>query len=370
MPKIRVLVVDDAVVIRKMLTEMLSQDADIEVVGVAANGKIALAKISQVNPDLITLDVEMPEMDGIETIKEVRKKYPKIPVIMFSTLTQRGTGATIEALSYGATDYVSKPSNVGSVLDGFNQIKAELIPKIKQYCGSLLTPSKVASASPTMPTPTPKKSQLGEMTKLADKRFDILAVGTSTGGPNALVDVFSNISNPLGVPIVIVQHMPPVFTEMLAKRLDEKSPNVTFHEASEDMELLPDHAYIAPGGKHLEILRKGTSLRAHLHEAPPENSCRPAVDVLFRSVVSVFGPRVLGIILTGMGKDGLRGCEAIREQKGSVIAQDKETSVVWGMPGYVVQEDLANLVLPLDQVAGTISKICCSNVNDKTLVSL
>jgi len=369
MPKIRVLVVDDAVVIRKMLTEMLSQDVDIEVAGIAANGKIALAKIPQVNPDLITLDVEMPEMDGIETIKEIRKKYPKMPVIMFSTLTQRGAGATIEALSYGATDYVSKPANVGSVMDGFNRIKAELILKIKQYCSALLATPASASVGTSLSSVSVPEPHLGQMTKLVDKTFDILAVGTSTGGPNALIDVFSNITKPLGVPIVIVQHMPPVFTEMLAKRLDEKCPSITFHEAQEDMEILPDHAYIAPGGKHLDVVRKGTSLRAHLHEGPPENSCRPAVDVLFRSVVSVFGARVLGVILTGMGKDGLRGCEAIKEQKGSVIAQDKDTSVVWGMPGYVVQENLADLVLPLDQVANTISKIYSNRVHNKTLVA-
>jgi len=345
MPKIRVLIVDDSVVMRRMITEVLSLDPDIEVVGSAPDGRIALQKVPQVNPDIITMDVEMPGMNGIETVRELRKTHPKLPVIMFSTLTARGADATFDALAAGAADYVTKPANVGSVTEGLSRLATELIPKIKVHCRRTLP-----AANPTAaPSCRVSKAQAPAPGATA-QRPDILCIGTSTGGPNALADIFSAITMPLPVPIVIVQHMPPLFTRMLAERLG-KGSRTRFMEGEEGMPVEPGAVYIAPGGLHMEVRRIGTRVAIHLHEGPPENSCRPAVDVLFRSVAIVYGRGTLGVVLTGMGQDGLHGCHVIREQGGHVLAQDKETSVVWGMPGFVANAGLADRILPLPLVA-------------------
>ena len=352
MPRIRVLVVDDAVVMRRMISEVLGSDAELEVVGTAANGRIALQKIPQVNPDVITLDVEMPEMDGLQTVRELRKTYPKLPVIMFSALTLKGAGATLDALAAGATDYVTKPANVGTMTEGLSQLQAELIPKIKTHCRHVLP-----ATGSLIPLPRPGSPAVVAVTARPDpvNAPEIFCIGCSTGGPNALADLFGGITAALPVPCVIVQHMPPLFTKMLAERLGKNSPN-KFYEGEENQLVESGAVYIAPGGKHMEVCRKGGAVRIHLHDGPPENSCRPAVDVLFRSVVSVYGASILGLIMTGMGQDGLRGCELIREQGGRVLAQDEATSVVWGMPGYVAQAGLADKVLPLPLLAGEINR--------------
>jgi two-component system chemotaxis response regulator CheB len=351
MPKIRVLVVDDAVVVRKLITETLRQDPDVEVVGIAANGKIALQKIPQVNPDIITLDIEMPELDGLATLREVRKVYPKLPVIMFSTLTQKGAVATLEALSSGANDYVTKPANVGSVTEAMERLEQELIPKIKVHC------RHVCAAEPQRKSPVVLQAEPAAMPPAPPRPgpIEIVCLGTSTGGPNALAEVFGNLPGDFPVPIVIVQHMPPLFTAMLAERLSSHSP-IRCHEGAEGQLIERGHAYVAPGGKHMEVQRRGPRTILHLHEGPPENSCRPAVDVLFRSVTAVYGGAVLGVVMTGMGQDGLRGCELIRERRGHVVVQDEQTSVVWGMPGYVARAGYANKTLPLDQIAGEITR--------------
>lgn len=352
MIKIRVLVVDDAVVMRRIIGRALDSDPQIEVVGSAPSGVIALQKIPQVNPDVITLDVEMPEMSGIETLRLIRASYPKMPVIMFSTLTQRGAASTLEALTAGATDYVAKPANVGSVLDSIRQLEEELIPKIKAGFPGL----KIASANGTsMARPkitvdkvwprsaAPRKAELAE----------ILCIASSTGGPNALNVFFAGLGGPLGVPVVIVQHMPPLFTKLLAEGLGRVSP-LRFYEAAEGQRIEPGSVYIAPGGKHLELYRSGGDVLAKLHEGPPENSCRPSADVLFRSVAELFGSRTLGLVLTGMGKDGLRGCEAISAAGGRSLAQDEASSVVWGMPGHVSESGLAEKTLPLESLAAEV----------------
>jgi len=351
MPKIRVLVVDDAVVVRKLITETLRRDPELEMVGVAANGKIALQKIPQVNPDLITLDVEMPEMDGLATLREVRKLYPKLAVIMFSTLTQKGASATLEALSLGANDYVTKPANVGSVTEAIERLERELIPKIKVHCRHLCT-TEPAAEGPRKPNvahvpAAPPGPRTGPI--------EIVCLGTSTGGPNALAEVFGNLPADFPVPIVIVQHMPPLFTAMLAERLTAHS-SVPCHEGTEGQTVERGHAYIAPGGKHMEVQRHGIKTTLHLHEGQPENSCRPAVDVLFRSVAAVYGGAVLGVVMTGMGQDGLRGCEIIREKRGHVVVQDEATSIVWSMPGHVANAGYADRVMPLNQIAGEITR--------------
>jgi two-component system chemotaxis response regulator CheB len=351
MPKIRVLVVDDAVVVRKLITETLRRDPELDIVGIAANGKIALQKIPQVNPDILTLDIEMPEMDGLATLRELRKVYPKLPVIMFSTLTQKGAVATLEALSLGASDYVTKPANVGSVTEAMEQLEKELIPRIKVLCRHLIVAppapenvkpagARVAVSAPLPPRPGP---------------IEIVCLGTSTGGPNALTEVFAHLPADLPVPIVIVQHMPPLFTAMLAERLTAHS-RIPCHEGAEGQVIERGHAYIAPGGKHMEVQRPGIRTQLHLHEGPPENSCRPAVDVLFRSVAAAYGSSVLGVIMTGMGQDGLRGCEIIRENRGHIVVQDEATSIVWSMPGSVAKAGYADRTLPLNQIAGEIAR--------------
>ena len=350
MRKIRVLVVDDAVVIRRMLTDILSSDPVLEVAGTAPNGRIALARIPQLNPDLITLDIEMPEMDGLETLREIRKTYPKLPVIMFSTLTQRGAGETLDALALGANDYVTKPANVGSVGAAIEAIRQALIPKIKVFCARAAggeTPSLVPSAAKAIGRPAARRGPH------PPSRIDVVAIAVSTGGPNTLAEIFPIFPADFPVPMVIVQHMPPLFTKILAERLNTKS-KLTVTEGHQGEILHPGQAWIAPGGYHMVVKRQGTSVGLQINKDPPENSCRPAADVLFRSVTQAYGANVLGIVLTGMGQDGLRGSEHIRDTGGQIFAQDEATSVVWGMPGYVAEAGLADKVLPADQIGTAI----------------
>ncbi len=339
MSKIRVLIVDDAVVIRKILTDALSADPQIEVVGTAPNGKIALQKIPQVNPDIITLDVEMPELNGLETLPLLRAQYPKLPVIMFSTLTEKGAASTLEALAAGASDYVTKPANVGNVTASKEAVREELISKIK-----CLVPR---AALPSSPAPRLNTSILKTGSK--GPRVDIITIGVSTGGPNALAATLPKLPKDLNVPIVIVQHMPPMFTKLLAERLNAQSA-LQVVEATHGQEIKSGTVYIAPGDYHLEVVKISGKCVTQLHQGPQENSCRPAADVLFRSVAKVYGLHSLGVVLTGMGKDGLRGCELLKEAGAQVIAQDKASSVVWGMPGYVAEAGLADSVLPLDHI--------------------
>lgn len=354
MPKIRVLIVDDAVVLRRMLTQVIEQDEELEVAGVAANGKIALQKIPQCNPDIITLDVEMPEMDGIATLRELRKTYPRLPVVMCSTLTARGAATTIEALSAGATDYVTKPANVGSVLEGLELMRDQLVPKIKAIMGKSAQGPGAAPARPR--TAGAAGSGIGALKAIkAPPRVpfvgpvDAIAIGCSTGGPNALNDLFTALPAAPPVPMFVTQHMPPLFTSFLAERLSRCGP-VRVHEGKEGMTVLPGNAYLAPGGYHMIAKREGTTVKLHLNEEPPENSCRPAVDVMFRSLANVYGGHVLSAILTGMGADGTRGAALLREKGAFVMAQDQATSVVWGMPGTLVEAGLADAVLPLSQI--------------------
>jgi two-component system chemotaxis response regulator CheB len=345
MAPLRILVVDDSVVIRKILSETLSSDPDIEVVATAGDGRIGLAKIAQLHPDLITLDVEMPVMDGLQALAEVRKLYASLPVIMFSTLTERGASATLDALSLGASDYVTKPSNTGSMSVAVERIKAELIPKIKALCAR--PAARPAMRPPLRPAP--------RMRPAVPRPIEIVAIGTSTGGPNALAEVVPGFAKDFPVPIVAVQHMPPLFTKMLADRLASRS-RIPVEEGAADVPLAPGHAWIAPGNFHMSVKRAGLSARLSLNQDPPENSCRPAVDVLFRSVASMYGASALAIVMTGMGADGVIGSQKIREAGGHVIIQDEASSVVWGMPGLVYAAGLADGVFPLNQLAAEITR--------------
>jgi two-component system chemotaxis response regulator CheB len=342
MPRIRVLVVDDAVVIRRLVSEVVNGEPDMEVVGVAPHGRLALTRIPQLNPDCITLDVEMPEMDGLETLVEIRKTWPKLPVIMFSTLTEKGAGRTLDALARGATDYVTKPSNSGSFEQTVECLRQELIPKIRAHTGRR-PPGAPAPISASPRPPVVRQPRI-------KRPVEAICIAVSTGGPPALATLVPSLPAGIGVPVLVVQHMPPMFTAMLAERLDQPGGLRVF-EGKQGQPVEPGHMYIAPGGHHMEVHRNSGGVFISLTDAPPENSCRPAADVLFRSAVAVYGPAIVAAVLTGMGQDGLRGAEYIVEAGGEVLAQDEATSVVWGMPGAVVHAGLAREVLPIGQVA-------------------
>lgn len=351
MKTIRVLVVDDSVVVRKVLCEALSADPSVEIAGIAPDGRIALAKIPQLNPGAITLDIEMPGLSGIETLKEIRKIYPKLPVIMFSTLTERGAAATLDALACGASDYVAKPSNTGSLAATLQRIREEVIPKLKALCADR-APGTISAvpALPASPRP-PAVSSKGSVSV----PIEVLAIGTSTGGPNALAEVLPALRGDFPVPIVVVQHMPPLFTRLLSERLDKQS-EIRIREGIPGGVLEAGQAWIAPGDYHMVVERHGTSVRLAMNQDPPENSCRPAVDVLFRSIAKLYGSSALAVVLTGMGSDGVRGAQEIRGRGGKVFVQDEASSVVWGMPGQVAASGSADAIFPLNAMASEIER--------------
>jgi two-component system, chemotaxis family, protein-glutamate methylesterase/glutaminase len=269
---------------------------------------------------------------------------------MFSTLTARGAMATLDALARGATDYVTKPANVGSVSAGMQSVRDQLLPKIKALC-----PFNVPTF-PAVAKAVPKRFAAPTQAPRPKKACDIIVIGSSTGGPQALGTVLKALPSSVPVPIVIVQHMPPVFTRHLADRLNQESA-LTVKEAQGGETLEPGHVFIAPGDHHLELRREGIAVKTVLHQGPPENSCRPAVDVLFRSASNVYGSGTLAVVLTGMGQDGLRGGEHIVRAGGAILAQDEASSVVWGMPRAVTEAGLANHVIPLTSVANEMLRL-------------
>lgn len=380
------LVVDDSVVVRRLVTDSLSRDPDIEVVGFASNGRISLAKVEQLAPDLVTMDIEMPEMNGIEAVRALRRNRHTMPIIMFSTLTERGASATLDALVAGATDYVTKPANVGSVQESLDRVASELIPKIKALvphrpgaagalppvagapgpgagaapAGAVAPRTRIGAGAPAGPAPVASSAHARRpvVTRAAPAPHPVSAViiGSSTGGPEALSKVIGALSAPPSVPVLVVQHMPPVFTRQLAARLDRLGPATVVEAADGDL-LQPGTVYIAPGDHHLELSRSAGQLRVKLTDGPPVNFCRPAVDVLFRSAVRELGGQLLALVLTGMGADGRTGCEDVVGAGGTVVVQDEPTSVVWGMPGAVATAGFAHRVLPLGEVAPTLESV-------------
>ncbi|MET0339918.1 MAG: chemotaxis response regulator protein-glutamate methylesterase [Polyangiales bacterium] len=454
---IRVMIVDDSAVVRRLLTQALARHPEVEVVGSAVNGAVALQKLPQINPEVLVLDIEMPEMDGITMLNHLRVTHPRLPVVMFSTLTERGASVTFDALAAGASDYVLKPTTQAGnqqAADTLEQVVGtSLVPKIvalarsrfgaamqaamavahevsalhptgkpssippalvpiqpvvRSIAGSFaprprptlvarpqgpaLGPMSLPAAPPKLslssthlepgpgvasfseaPTgtnitvrgsaprasaPTANASLLqraaqGTLLSAGRKSTQIIAIASSTGGPNALAELLPRLPGGLPVPIVIVQHMPPIFTRCLAERLAARCA-LTIREAEHRERLLPSHVYIAPGNRHLEVVREGDAVLTQLSDGPQENSCRPAADVMFRSVARTYGASALCVVLTGMGQDGLRGARQIHDAGGRVLVQSGPTCVIWGMPRAVEEAGLAEAVVPLPELGAAV----------------
>ncbi|MDP3890232.1 chemotaxis response regulator protein-glutamate methylesterase [Nocardioides sp.] len=349
---IRVLVVDDSALVRRLVATSLSGDPEIEVVGQAVDGHDAVARVEELMPDAVTLDIEMPVLDGLGALRAIRERHPRLPVIMFSTLTEKGAIKTLEALSLGASDYVTKPSNTGSVAESMASVREQLVPKIKALTGVRRMAVAAAAASGRAGSRAPAAPPV----TTPHQRSELLLIGCSTGGPDALSRVLADLPASLPVPALVVQHMPPVFTTMFAERLDRESP-LTVREAGDRTPLAPGEVLVAPGDFHLRLQRGPGGLRTRLDQGPQVNYCRPAVDVLFDSAADAVGGRALVLVLTGMGHDGLVGTRRLRELGARVLVQDQATSVVWGMPGAIVEAGLADAVLPLDRVATEVARI-------------
>ncbi|MBN9660826.1 MAG: chemotaxis response regulator protein-glutamate methylesterase [Acidobacteria bacterium] len=346
--QIRVLIVDDSVVIRRLVSHVLEEAQDMVIVGVAANGRIALEKIQETEPDVVTLDIEMPEMNGLDALRLIRRNHPQVRVVMFSTLTERGGATTLEALSLGADDYVAKASNAGGLDRSLASLRDELIPKIRQFFTPAAPPAKLLPPSPVTPPVRPVAYAAH-----ASSSSSVVGIGVSTGGPSALAVLLAAIPADFSVPVLIVQHMPPLFTHLLSERLDTLCP-LDVHEAVDGEPLDQVKVLIAPGNYHMRVESGSRGPIIRLDQSPPINSCRPAVDALFDSMAEVFGSGVLAVMLTGMGQDGLNGSRALRARGAYILAQNEATSVVWGMAGAVVNAGLANEVLPLELIPKAI----------------
>jgi two-component system chemotaxis response regulator CheB len=428
MPRLRLVLIDDSLVIRKLVADALGADPELEVVGSAANGRLGLERIRETNPDAVVCDVEMPEMNGLETVQALRRTHLRLPVVMFASPTAESARSTLDALHAGANDFLTKPSaQAGTAMaEVLANLRVELGGKIKGLCrgpGDLSGVARAAigrraidlaqpSSAPTPPTrevpvstPTPTSRELPATPKpLATPprslpgppptnlvrppaeplrsprpppdsrprslpppviasirpprpsgRIEAVLIGVSTGGPNALAEVVPRLPRDLAVPVLIVQHMPPLFTRQLAERLAGKSL-LAVREAAHGEAVDAGSVLIAPGDQHLTVVRQGGQVRCALNRDPPENSVRPAVDVLFRSAGEVWGGNVLVVVLTGMGQDGLLGAIQLRELGAQVVVQDEASSVVWGMPGAVAKARLHDRMLPLGQIADEITQ--------------
>jgi two-component system chemotaxis response regulator CheB len=347
--KIRVLVVDDSAVMRHLLTEILASDRHIEVVGAATDPFVARDKIKTLNPDVLTLDVEMPRMDGLTFLRNLMRLHP-MPVVMVSSLTQEGANVTLEALSLGAVDFVSKPAV--DAVHGIREAAEEIITKVKTAAGARVRPlsesRRRVEGQHDANAVLPKRASSTQY-RTTDR---IIAIGASTGGTEAIKDVLAGL--PADMPgIVIAQHIPKAFSAQFAKRMHD-SCDLTVCEAQDRQPILSGHVYIAPGDQHLLVVRDGAHYRCELSSGPPVNRHRPSVDVLFRSVAQNTGPNAIGVMLTGMGRDGAEGMKEMRGAGAPTIAQDENTSVVWGMPGAAWEIGAAQSLHPLSQIAARI----------------
>lgn len=353
MKKISVLIIDDSAVVRRILKDILSSDKEIEVVGTAMDPYIARDKIKKLHPDVLTLDVEMPKMDGISFLRNVMRLRP-MPVVMISSLTQKGADIALEALSIGAVDYISKPKlDVAHELSSYAE---EIIEKVKTAASANVLPYV---SEPSTLKKIQKKS-IDSLNKLRSRKPQaklkttekIIAIGASTGGTEAIKEVLINMK-PDSPAIVIAQHIPKAFSAAFAKRMDSLSP-MAVCEAEDGQHVLPGHAYIAPGDRHLVLVREGARYYIKLDDSEPCNRHKPSVDVMFRSVEEAAGDNAIGVLLTGMGADGARGLLQMHDSGSKTIAQDENSCVVWGMPGEAVKLKATDYVLPLNNIAQKI----------------
>ena len=344
MSKIKVIIVDDSALIRALLKEIINQQPDMEVVAVANDPIAAREKIRTLKPDVITLDIEMPHMDGLEFLEKLMRLHP-MPVLMISTQTVQGSAATLRALELGAVDFIAKPKiDVQNKLDAYASLIAD---KIRMAAGANVRP--VVGSSSSKPLPTKVKPKLA---KSAQTSQTLIAIGASTGGTEAIKEIL--IHMPIDCPpIVVVQHMPEGFTKSYAARLDSLC-NITVDEAVHGEPLLAGHAYLAPGGVHLSVTRKNKQFFCQISDSEPVNYHRPSVDVLFNSVAAVVKDNAIGVILTGMGKDGAAGLKLLHDKGCKTFAQNKASCVVFGMPKEAIERGAADEVLPLDEIAERI----------------
>lgn len=360
---IEVMLVDDSAVIRGLLSRTLEKDPQIAVVASVANGKMAIDSLKRRPVDVIVLDIEMPIMDGLEALPKLLATQPGVQIIMASTLTRRNADISLQALRMGASDYIPKPT-ANSEIHSSDVFGRELTDKVKAL-GAIAQRSRPAGSRPATAARavrTPSRPAAPQPTKELSLRPlnnlfspEIIAIGSSTGGPQALAKFFSGLPA-MRQPILITQHMPATFTALLAEHLDKVTP-MTCREATEGDRLVGGEVLIAPGGRHMTVEEAGGERVIRLKDTPPENYCRPSVDPMLRSLIPLYGSRILVVILTGMGADGCKGSELVVKSGGVVVAQDEASSVVWGMPGAVATQGLCSAVVPLGDMANVVRKL-------------
>ncbi len=358
---IRVMLVDDSAVIRGLIKRMIDSEPDIDVVASVSNGELAVKRLESGGVDVIVLDIEMPVMDGLTALPKLLAIKPDVKIIMASTLTLQNAEISIEAMRKGAADYVPKPTST-SEIGGASEFRDGIIAKIKALGAARLRGRRHQTGQAVgAPVSSPGKSKLATAAgnyqlKPSPARVppQIIAIGSSTGGPQALFGVLKNLSATVKTPILLTQHMPPAFTTILAKHISSTVDRVCT-EAVDGQVIEPGHIYLAPGDYHMTVEAKGVNKVLRLNQNPPENFCRPAVDPMFRSVAEVYGGRVLSVVLTGMGSDGSRGAKVVADAGGTVIVQDEKTSVVWGMPSATAALNICSAILPLNEISGYIN---------------
>lgn len=370
-PKLRVLVVDDTIVYRKILSETIDMLGDAEVVGTAPHGRLAMAKLEQVPADLVLLDVEMPEMNGLETLREIRRRFPATQVVMISGTNLSSADITMRCLEQGALDFLRKPEGTDPEASR-NELRDKLRPLLRHIQtrinlnqgsqGIAHEPTPQAHRAPAAVPSHPPPARPAVRSAPVPSRFDIVGIGVSTGGPNALAEVIPRLPEDFPVPILLVQHMPPNFTASLAEHLDLRS-KLGVREARDGEPILPGRVYIAPGGRHMVVRRKGNAEDPEqeaiigLNDNPPEHSCRPSVDVLFRSMAAHYDGRMLAVVMTGMGNDGCEGVRAMKRKGCLCLTQTEASCVIYGMPLAVDEAGLSDDQVPLDRLADRIDRL-------------
>lgn len=350
---LRVLVVDDSVMYRKVLSDVLSDIPGVEVVGTATDGKVALAKIPQLKPDMLTLDFDMPELNGLMVLERVKADHPDLKTVMVSTHTKEGAAITLKALELGALTFITKPKTENP-LESRTVLFDQLVPVVKEVRDQILPLQHLVNEDQALSQPSINDAVPETTTSRAGSaRIQIVAIGVSTGGPKALTELIPCLPEALRVPVVIVQHMPSDFTAALADSLDQKSA-VKVVEAQNNMALKRGTVFIAPGGKQMKVVTISGQAMLEVNDDPPENHCQPSADYLFRSISKAYGKHALGIIMTGMGFDGVLGLRLMKRRGAQVIAQDRQSCVVFGMPAEAIHAGVVDCIVPLNQIATQI----------------